>query len=423
MSLKTHIFIVLSFLLFTTTGKAQTTSNKDQKSVDTDTENGISLPDDFDNSLEMLTRSWIVQHATRSNCQSSENIEGNDSIYKSRLSKMPCVLEMPYNPVVKSYIDMYSMTRRNQVEFMLGLSQYYFPIFEQALSTQNLPLELKYLTIIESALNTTAMSRVGALGLWQLMIGTGRLYGLEINSLVDERMEPYKASNAAVLYLKDLYSVYGDWHLVIAAYNCGPNNINKAMRRAGGKRDYWTIYPYLPRETRGYVPVFIAANYIMNFSKDHNICPASVNIPSMTDTVMVHQRLHLEQIAAVLNLPLEEIKFLNPQYKKEIVPGDIHPYSVRLPSTYSNIFEQHLPEIAAWKADSLINTRREEIVIPQAAPVSIGGKGHAVYHKVRKGQTLSDIAEKYGVGVSQIKKWNHLRKSRINPGQRLKIIK
>ncbi|MEI8272719.1 MAG: lytic transglycosylase domain-containing protein, partial [Paludibacter sp.] len=242
-----------------------------RKNEKSDTKTNIIIPDstlsapaEFDNTLDYLLQSWIIRRATPSNCKSESDVKVvSDSILKLRLSKMPCLMEMPYNSTVRSYIDLYTIRKRRQVEYMMGMSNYYFPLFEQVLSINNLPLELKYLSLIESALNTTIVSRMGAAGLWQLMIGTGRMYGLEINSLVDERLSPVKATNAAAHFLKDLYSIYGDWNLVIASYNCGPGNISKAMRRSGGKRDYWTIYPYLPKETRGYVPVFIAANYSM----------------------------------------------------------------------------------------------------------------------------------------------------------------
>lgn len=394
---------------------------EDTTTIETDSVSN-DIPDDLESSLDNLTYSWLIQRAGKSECESSEDIPVTDSVCKLRLSKLPCIMELPFNHVVRSYIDMYTTKRRSQVEYMLGLSKYYFPILEQALTAHNLPLELKYLCIIESALNTTAFSRVGAVGLWQLMIGTGRLYGLEINSLVDERMAPEKASEAAVTYLKDLYAIYGDWHLVIAAYNCGPGNVNKAIRRAGGKRDYWAIYPFLPRETRGYVPAFIAANYVMNYAKEHNICPAKVTMPVMTDTVLLHKRVHFEQIAAVLDEPIEEIRLLNAQYKKDIVPGDIAAYPICLPAKYTSDFLDDFDEIVNYKADSLVNNRRSEIEIPQLA-VSPGSPGKVIYHKVKSGETLSTIARKQGVTVAQLKKWNHLRKSHVKKGQRLKIIK
>jgi len=383
----------------------------------------VSIPKEFDNTLDFMTHSWIIQRSKSSNCRSSEDVPVSDSICKLRLSKMPCLMEMPYNSTVRSFIDLYTVRKRRQVEYMLGMSEYYFPLFEQVLGANNLPLELKYLSIIESALNTTIVSRMGAAGLWQLMIGTGRMYGLEINSLVDERLSPVKASNAAAHFLRDLYSIYGDWHLVIAAYNCGPGNVNKAIRRAGGKRDYWAIYPYLPRETRGYVPIFIAANYSIHYATEHNLCPAVVNMPALTDTIMVHQRIHLEQVANVLNLPIEEVRLLNAQYRKDIIPGNIKPYSLCLPLNSANSFIDKYNQIVAYKADSLVNNRRGEIEVPQVAPISFGGTERVSFHKVKPGETISEIAARYGIPTSKLKKWNHIKGSKIQRGQRLKIIK
>lgn len=423
MRFKTLISTGLFLMLSCTCGFTQGVVKSDLANGDLGLDTTLTIPDEFDNTLDFMTHSWVIQRAQSSNCQSSFDVPVSDSICKVRLSKMPYLMEMPYNSTIRSFIDLYTVRKRRQVEYMLGMSEYYFPLFEQVLGANNLPLELKYLSIIESALNTTIVSRMGAAGLWQLMIGTGRMYGLEINSLVDERLSPVKATNAAAHFLKDLYSIYGDWNLVIAAYNCGPGNVNKAVRRAGGKRDYWTIYPYLPKETRGYVPIFIAANYSLHYAADHKLCPAIVNMPTLTDTVMVHQRIHLEQIANVLNLPIEEIRLLNAQYRKDIVPGNIKPYSVCLPLNYANTFIDRYDEIVAYKADSLINNRRTEIEIPQAAPISIGGSGRVTYHKVKKGQTLGGIADRYGVSVAKLKKWNRIHGSTINPGQRLKIIK
>ena len=384
-----------------------------------------NVPEDFDKTLDYMLRSWIIQHADSSNCLSGDApVAVSDSIYKLRLSKMPCLMEMPYNSTVRSFIDLYTIRKRRQVEFMMGMSDYYFPIFEQVLGANNLPLELKYLPIIESALNTTIVSPMGAAGLWQFMIATGRMYGLEINSLVDERLSPTKSTNAAAHFLKDLYSIYGDWNLVIASYNCGPGNVNKAIRKAGGKRDYWAIYPYLPRETRGYVPIFISANYAMHYASEHNLCPAVVNMPVITDTVMIRQRLHLEQIAVVLNLPIEEVRLLNPQYRKDIIPGNIKPYALCLPMNYTNTFIEKYDQIVAYKADELVNTRRSEIEIVTAlSPVVLGGSGKVIYHKVKRGQNLGGIAAKYGVSVSKLKKWNNIRGSRIKAGLRLRILK
>jgi len=394
----------------------------DEKSIMDTT---LTIPAEFNNTLDYMLQSWVIQRANTSNCKSTTDLGiVSDSIYKLRLSKMPCLMEMPYNPIIRTYIDLYTVKKRRQVEYMLGMSNYYFPIFEQVLGANNLPYELKYLSIIESALNTTIVSRMGAAGLWQLMIGTGRMYGLEINSLVDERLSPQKATNAAAHFLKDLYSIYGDWNLVIASYNCGPGNVNKAIRRAGGKRDYWAIYPYLPRETRGYVPIFIAANYALNYASEHNLCAAIVNMPVLTDTVMVHQRIHLGQIAAILNLPIEEVRLLNPQYRRDLIPGDIRPYALCLPLNYANTFIDKFNEVVSYKADELINNRRSEIEIQQASStITPGGYGRVIYYKVKRGQTIGEIAANNGVSVSKLKKWNNIHGSNIRIGQRLKIIK
>ena len=254
-------------------------------------------------------------------------------VYIDRLKRIPSIIEMPYNEVVQKFIDRYSGRLRHSVSYMLGASNFYMPIFEEALETYGLPLELKYLPVIESALNPTAVSRVGATGLWQFMLATGKRYGLEVNTLVDERRDPIKASYAAANYLSDLYKVFGDWNLVIAAYNCGPDQINKAIHRSKGSKDYWQIYPYLPKETRGYVPAFIAANYIMTYYCEHNICPMTTRLPAKTDTVMVGRNVHLEQIASVCNIDIEQLRTLNPAYRRDIVPGATKLSAVRLPQT------------------------------------------------------------------------------------------
>jgi membrane-bound lytic murein transglycosylase D len=384
----------------------------------------ISAPKEYDSVLDDMLHSWLITHADTSDCTTGESPTGiTDDVYKLRLSKMPCIMEMPYNNSVRAFIEHYTVKKRRQMEYMLGISEYYFPIFEQELEANGLPLELRYLPIIESALNTTITSRAGAAGLWQFMIATGRLYGLEVNSLVDERLEPHKASAAAARFLKDLYRIYGDWSMVIAAYNCGPGNVNKAIRRSGGKRDYWAIYPYLPAETRGYVPIFIAANYSMNYAAEHNICKINVKMPLITDTVMLSERVHLDQIAAVLGLPVEEVQLLNPQYRKKIVPGNIKPYPVRLPLNYATQFIDKYSEILAYNADSLINNRRVEALINVSRSASPGDSGRTTWHTVKKGQTLSHIASRYGVSVKRIKQWNNLTSDRLRVGQKIKISK
>ena len=334
---------------------------------------------------------------------------------------------MPYNDIVRKFIDMYAERLRNQVSFMLSACNFYMPIFEEALDAYGLPLELKYLPIIESALNPSAVSRAGASGLWQFMIGTGKIYGLESNSLVDDRRDPIKATWAAARYLKDMYDIYGDWNLVIAAYNCGPGTINKAIRRADGEKDYWKIYNYLPRETRGYVPAFIAANYIMTYYCNHNICPMETNIPAHTDTVLVNKNLHFEQIADLCRLPMDQIKSLNPQYKRQIIPGHSKPYTLRLPMEAISSFIDQQDTIYNHRANELFRNRRtvdvKETPSTRRTTKAVAGKGKLTYYKIKSGDTLSSIAGKFGVRVKDIQRWNGLSSTRISAGKRIKIYK
>jgi membrane-bound lytic murein transglycosylase D len=386
------------------------------------TRDSLVIPEDFSYALDHMLSSWMSTKVRKSPCDTSQFSQHvSDSIINKRLKLMPCVMEMPFNGYVRSFIDLYTVRRKRQVGYLLGLSDHYFKIFEQSLEKYKLPLELKYLPVIESALNPNAISRAGAGGLWQFMVATGRMYGLEVNSLVDDRMDPVKSSNAAAEYLRDLFAIYEDWHLVIAAYNCGPGNVNKAIRRAGGKKDYWTIYAYLPAETRSYVPIFIAANYAMYYASSHNICKSVVEMPKAVDTVMINQRIHFEQISSMLNISVDQIKLMNPQYKRQIIPGDLKPYAVALPVNLTGKFIDKLAEIANYKTDSLINDRREE-VIPEPV-VQHKSSEKTTYHKVKKGQTLSSIAARYGVSVTKIKQWNGMHNSKIIPGQKLKIKK
>jgi len=301
--------------------------------------------------------------------------------YIDRLSHIPSVMELAYNDVVQKFIDRYSGRLRYSVSYMLGAANFYMPIFEEALEAYKLPLELKYLPIIESALNPKAVSRAGATGLWQFMLATGKQFGLVVNSLVDERRDPIKSSYAAARYLKALYRIFGDWNLVIAAYNCGPENINKAIRRARAaaghaqddtpitkeEKDYWHIYPYLPAETRGYVPAFIAANYIMTYYCDHNICPMTTRLPAQTDTVMVHRNVHLEQIAGVLGLDIDMLRSLNPEFRHDVVPGLTKPYAIRLPLADTGRFIDNEDSIYAYRASELLN-KRIEVTINDDVP-------------------------------------------------------
>ena len=392
---------------------------------DEDPDSAIVIPDDFTSSLDFLLQNWAVDKNVTSNCISQSNPLTDENQYRERLRKLPHLIEMPYNTAVKSFIDIYTQQRRKQVEYLLGLSDYYFPIFESALEAMRLPLELKYLPIIESALNPKAVSRAGATGIWQFMIGTGKMYGLEVNTLVDERMDPVKSSKVAAEYLKELYSIFSDWHLAIAAYNCGPGNVNKAIRRAGGKRDFWAIYPYLPSETRSYVPIFIAAGYVMNYADKHNICATKIRIPALTDTIMLNRRVHMEQISSVLNIQMDELRLLNPQYRRDIIPGDIKPYPVCLPHNYANLFIDRRDEIYAYKANTLVDSRRDEVEIPKPVynPPKRDSKSKFTYHTVRKGQNLGSIAKKYRTTVAKIRKANGMRTSKIKTGQKLKIPK
>ena len=380
-------------------------------------------PAEFSDMLDYLLHTWAVRNAVTRDCSPTDSnmIVLHDTVYRNRLAALPCIMEMPYNSYVKSCIDLYTVRKRQQMGVMLGIGQYYFPLFEQILAANDMPLELKYLPVIESALNPSAFSHMGAAGLWQFMVATGRMYGLEINSLVDERLDPIKATHAAVRYLKDLYAIYGDWHLVIAAYNCGPGSVRKAISRSDGKRDYWAIYPYLPKETRGYVPIFIAATYAMEYASEHNICPTKVDMPVMSDTVQINEPLHLEQIAAVINIPLNELRRLNPQYRKNIIPGAYKPYSLCLPAHYVNPFIENYNDIVLYNADELINNRRKEIEIARQIPS--GSSGKVIYHTVKKGQTLGGIAQTYGVSVSKLRQWNNISGSFIKAGQKLKIMK
>jgi membrane-bound lytic murein transglycosylase D len=343
-----------------------------------------------------------------------------DNVYIQRLQQIPAVMEMSYNSIVRRYIEVYTVKKRQQVEYMLGIGKYYFPIFEQALEAARLPNELKYLPVIESALNPTAFSRAGASGLWQFMYATGKVYGLQGNSLIDERRDPIKSTEAAIKYLADLYGIYNDWMLVIAAYNCGPGNVNKAINRSGGKRDYWAIYNYLPRETRGYVPAFIAAVYTMYHYEKHNFCPKIIDIPIHCDTLVLNERVHLIQIAEVLEIELAVLQSLNPQYRRDIIPGNGLPYTLCLPQTHVNSFMNRKDEILAYRSDEL--NKHRIVVEPAAAdPYFKGAKGGAGIYRVKSGDTLYSIARKHGMGVAQIKKLNNLHSDKLKIGQYLKL--
>lgn len=418
-----------------------TVTNKDGKQEVIDLPEGMTC--ELDSLIYLYNSRTYLKADTNCNLPNINPIY-DKSVYKERLSRIPSVIEMPYNDVVQKFIDKYSGQLRRSVSLMLGAQNFYMPIFEQALETYGLPLELKYLPVIESALNPRAISRVGATGLWQFMVGTAKDYGLEINSLVDDRRDPVKSSYAAARYLGDLYKIFGDWNLVIAAYNCGPANISKAIHRAGGEKDYWRIYPYLPRETRGYVPAFIAANYIMNYYCDHNICPMRTTLPAKTDTVMVSRDIHFEQISNVLNIDIDQLKELNPRYRRNIINGASELAALRLPATLINQFIDNEEAIYAYNTEDLLS-KRTEVEVNNIVPsypsdykryVGKKGKSRGKSRSTRKrdrksrggrsvtiknGDTLSEIAERNHTTVSKLRKLNKISGNSIRAGKKIKV--
>ena len=376
------------------------------------------------NDIEMRALDWSLRWLDTTDCVAMHDTTTlPDSVYKARLQALPCVIELPYNERIKAFILRYVKRSPKQVARLMRMSEYYFPIFEEALGRYNLPYELKYVPIIESALNPMARSRVGAAGLWQFMPATGKLFGLEINSLVDERMDPIKSTEAACRFLSSMYNVYHDWNLVIAAYNCGSGNVNKAIRRADGKRDFWSIYPYLPSETRNYVPIFIAANYAMNYGQEHGICKAPIEKTMITDTICTTQRLHLEQVSQSLNIEMEELRRLNPQYSRDILPGG-NAYTLCLPTEKMGLFIAQEDSILAYKADSLINNRRAEIDMAKVTSITGAYRVNGVtYYTIKNGDSLSSIAKRFHCSVKQLKQWNGLKSDAIRAGKKLKICK
>ena len=452
------IFLVATMLLSLSTGiQAQTeieteedvitVTDKDGKSEEIEVPTG--LEDNLDSLLHLYNAKTYMMPDTSCNYRDVNPVFEKE-VYIDRLKRMPTIIEMPYNDVVQKFIDRYSGKLRRSVSFMLGASNFYMPIFEEALEAYNLPLELKYLPVIESALNPKAVSRVGATGLWQFMLSTGKRYGLEVNSLVDERRDPVKASYAAAHYLSDLYKIFDDWSLVIAAYNCGPSKVNQAIHRAKGSADYWNIYPYLPKETRGYVPAFIAANYIMNYYCDHNICPMVTELPTKTDTVVVEKDVHLEQIAQVLNIDIEHLRNLNPQYRRDIINGLNKPMSVRLPASLVGAFIDNEDSIYNFKPEELL-LKRDVVEVNDDVPSysrssrsysrhssssssrsnskRSGKKGKGKKNKnggsksvtIKNGDTLSEIAARHHTTVKKLRKLNNISGSSIRAGKKIKV--
>jgi membrane-bound lytic murein transglycosylase D len=388
---------------------------------ETGKEEAIALPEGMqEEELDSMMRQWCVRTYLAydsASCESTgEDVLFDDDVYIRRLQNMPNVIEMPYNSVVRKFIDQYTGRLRRSVALMLGASNFYIPIFEEALEAYQLPLELKYLPMVESALNPSATSRVGAAGLWQFMITTGKRYDLEVTSLIDERRDPIKSSYAAAQMLKSLYGIFGDWTLVIAAYNCGPGNVSKAIKRAGGERDYWKIYPYLPSETRGYVPAFIAANYVMNYYCEHNICPASTQLPMGTDTLVVTRDVYFEQISEVCNMPVEELKALNPQYRTSKIPGSAKPCVLRMPLQAINSFIESGDSVYTLRLSELSKNR----AVVNVSEVVSASKGVKTV-KVRNGDTLGAIAKRNGTTVEKLKRLNNLKGTMIHVGQKLRV--
>jgi len=383
----------------------------------------ITVPASFEVDVDKMMQNWYLTNyaVIDRDADKRANVETTDEVYIERLQRLPNVIEMPFNPVVRSFIKMYVERKKGLVETMLGMSLYYMPIFEQALDRYGLPMELKYLPIIESSLNPNAVSPAGATGLWQFMTPTATGEGLEVNSLVDERRDPIRSSDAAARYLKKLYDTYGDWLLAIAAYNCGPGNVNKAIRRSGGKKDFWGLYFFLPSETRDYIPAFIAANYTMNYYPEHNISPALAKKPIITDTIHINRRVHFQQISDVLDIPMEELRALNPQYRQDVIPGNIKPYSLTLPNLQAYNYIANEDSIVNHDAD-----KYARLDVATAGQSCNGEKGEYVdelvvkYHKVRKGETLRSIAKKYGVSPSAVRKANGGKK-RLKRGATLTI--
>ena len=449
--MKKRYILLISFLFLMGTGSLQAQIETD---IDDDTEEVAEAGDDDEEDVSdeesqegddlvfpeamgdyldslmtlYMTKTYLVPE---SDCQTAaEDPVFSKEQYIDRLYRMPTIIEMPWNEVVQTCIDRYTKNSRRQVSYLLGACNFYMPFFEEALEAYQLPLELKYLPIVESALNPQATSHAGAAGLWQFMPSAAKTYSLDINSLVDERRDIVKSSWAAARYLRDLYRLFGDWNLAIAGYNCGPENINKAIHRAGGERDYWKICPYLPRETRGYVPAFIAANYVMTYYCDHKICPMQAQLPVKTDTVMLSRNVTFSQVASVMGLSVDVLRSLNPQYRRDVIPGATAPSALRLPVADAVRFIDLQDSIFA-STDGAFEKRLEVEV--EQPPVTVskrskGRKGRAAAKAggnksvtVRRGDTLSSIAKRNGTTVAKLKKLNGIRGNNIQAGKKLKV--
>lgn len=407
------------------------------------------ITEDFDKQLSNWQAQTYLQKVDKKQSK-NKDLNVSDTIYAKRLASMPTIVRMPYNNMVRTFIDTYVKRGHRQVSFMLGVSELYMPIFDEEINRAGIPYELRYLPIIESGLNATATSFAGARGLWQFMIGTGNHYGLKSNNYIDERLDPIKSTEAAVRYLKDLYKMFNNWELAIASYNCGPGNVKKAIIRSGGSTDFWKIYDWLPAETRGYLPAFIAANYAMTFYNDHGIAPMTPKVPITTDTVHVNKNLHFNQIVEVCGIDIEEIRALNPQYLKDIIPGANETYVLRLTNesitkfvekedvVYKHDVDKYFPpaDIAKMLNDAkLFASKRSSKSSSDSKDDKKGNKGKnsknskngkngkLIKYKIKPGDTLGGIAIKHDVTVKQIMKWNNMKDTRIRDGKFLNIYK
>ncbi|MDR0296297.1 MAG: LysM peptidoglycan-binding domain-containing protein [Prevotellaceae bacterium] len=381
---------------------------------------------DEENNIDSLLSVWYIQRALLDTSIFAQI--GNydlpmadlpDEVYINRLKALPCIIDLPYNHVVRNQIVYYTQKMKEKAEMILGLAEFYFPMIEEILDLYDMPLELRNMAVIESALNPRAVSRAKAKGLWQFMYGTAKLYNLTMNSFVEERFDPVASTHAAARHMRDLYNIFGDWSLAIAAYNCGAGNVNKAIKRSGGKRDYWDIYPYLPRETRGYVPAFAAANYLLSYYKEHGLVPKQLDLPPHIDTFMVNKPLHFEQVSEMIGIPVDELRKHNPQYVYDIIPGNERPYILRIPHEYTSAFAENEREIYVYKDSVYFNPN----IIKQ-----IAGRGSAtpasgaqIIHRVKSGETLSTIANRYGVKINDLKYWNGINGTTIRAGQKLVV--
>lgn len=385
-------------------------------------------PEDYNQDVtDSLLNIWYLHRQTRNNGEGDYDMDSirftsnvPDNVLKERLAKMNSFITLPYNENVRNYMILYSEKMPTKMSQILGLCQYYMPIFEETFSKYNLPEELKYMAIIESALNPVAVSRAGAKGMWQFMYRTAISYGLEINSFVDERLDPFKSADAAARYLIDSYNIFGDWNLAISSYNCGAGNINKAIRRNGGSRDFWSVYNYLPKETRGYVPAFVGAMYAIRYSKEYGLNPAQIQMPAQLDTFEIRKNLHFKQISELVGISVDELRNLNPQYINDIIPGDSKTYVLRIPYNYTNDFIANEDSLYTYKAAEYLNP--QTLASTAKTTSSSSGSGPIIY-KVKKGDSLGKIAARYKVTVNQLKNWNHLRSSTISIGQKIRVYK